>query len=228
MRVPWLCVKKTWSTRRQAWLSSVQTSHDCDNIAKLLLRFEGALKQDVFSPNWGKYAEAWRAQLGAERQSGAQVEAALDQLEGAIEWERILATPQMSGVPVPSELDESLRCPPDGMPQVAVRMLLLLRSMGVRKFSPGVVVQLLEAMQAYTADVLNDAATYQRFRTLGASSASDSRARQQNRPPQPFKFDDHPPHSTAGPAASSTEADIELSDLLLAVRAPCARVHARV
>eukprot|EP00310_Coccolithus_braarudii_P025862 CAMPEP_0183332946 /NCGR_PEP_ID=MMETSP0164_2-20130417/1993_1 /TAXON_ID=221442 /ORGANISM="Coccolithus pelagicus ssp braarudi, Strain PLY182g" /LENGTH=304 /DNA_ID=CAMNT_0025501767 /DNA_START=12 /DNA_END=926 /DNA_ORIENTATION=- len=213
-RVPWQSVKKAWTTRRQSWLSAVSTSTDSDSLARLLLRLEQALKQDVFASSWPTHAESWRAQLHTEQQTCANVEEALEQLQLHIEWERILLAPDLNGVPVPSQLDETLEGPPDGLPQVAARMLLLLRSMGVRKFTPGVVVQLLEVMRCYTVDVLNDASSCARFRTMGDAPAGESRTRQHGRPPPAhFKsFDEHSPHAQTGSAAT-----IEMRDLVLAV-----------
>ena len=218
-RVPWHSVKKTWNTKRQAWLAAVQASAHCDKLAKQLLKLENALKQEVFASSWAKSAETWRAQLRAEGQTGAQLELALEQLETAIEWGRLLLTPRLNGIRVPSQLDETVECPPDGMPQVAVRMLLLLRSMGVRKFAPGVVVQLLETMHRYTADVLVEAAACSRLRSLTHSSTGDARARQHGRSaPSPLApFDDR---SSSRPAPV-----IELRDLELAVRAACMRLQ---
>merc|ERR1719446_1600773 len=105
--------------------------------------------------------------------------------------------------------------PPEGVPRVALRMLLLLRAMGVRAHSPNVVLQLLEVMHTYTSDILGDAMSYARMRQLATAQGEGGA-------PPPMGAAQRPTQRqrAAGPGASA-DAGIERADVALAVRGRC-------
>ena len=177
--LPWTSVKKTWTTRRQGWFNSVQNALGCDQLSKQVLVLEGALRMESVSPSWSQDREGWRSRVMAAL-SPELLDDAIAELDSAILWERIQhqTQPLTRGTPIPGSLDDAAFAAaeglapnmPEGVPRVAIRILLLLRAMGVRSHMPGVALQLLEVMHGYTTDVLTESLSNSRLRTLGSAS----------------------------------------------------------
>ena len=206
--MPWNAVKKMWAGRRGEWVSIVGGSAVCAELAQQLIVLESMLKTDALSPAWPVQKHSWRARMSACHEPN-ELELAVNELEQAILWQRILVAPDgrplsaaeiasgqygvggVPAVPLPPPLSVSApMMPPEGVPRAASRMLLLLHDMGAEKYDPKVVVQLLDVMYGWTAAILLDASTNARMRTL----------------------------PTTPQLAYATEPPIEASDVSLAVR----------
>jgi transcription initiation factor TFIID subunit 9B len=213
---------------------NVQATLDCSTIGKLLMMLEAALKSEALQQSWTVARDGWRTRL-VSGCTAAVLQQAVEELEGAIQWDRIMlhpdaqiargrALPTLPSLPSPDEMDtatdgESAAAeppvPPEGVPRVALRMLLLLRAMGVRAHSPNVVLQLLEVMHTYTSDILGDAMSYARMRQLATAQGEGGA-------PPPMGAAQRPTQRqrAAGPGASA-DAGIERADVALAVRGRC-------
>lgn len=220
-RIPWTAVKKSWITRRGDWVNSVRATLHIMALSKLLAMLEGALKTEALAPTWGLARAAWRSRTEAGKLPN-QLDASVRELEQNIQWSRVAQTELAAGlgralstsVPQPlGDLDDaeasSAELPP-GLPRSALRVLLMLRAMGVRQYEPGVVLQLLELMNAYTADVLTDAQILARTRQRGAVQATAATSRM-------------PPEVQQQALAAALEACVEQSDLALSVKGRTAR-----
>lgn len=220
-RIPWTAVKKSWITRRGDWVKSVQATLQIIALSKLLVMLEGALKTEALAPTWGLHRAAWRGRTEAG-QLPNQLDASVRELEENIQWSRVaqaelaagLGRALSTGVPQPlGDLDDDAAAaaePPPGLPRSALRVLLLLRAMGVRQYEPGVVLQLLELMNAYTSDVLTDAQILARTRQRGAVQAAAATSR------MPLEVQQQA-------LAAALEACVEPSDLALSVKGRTAR-----
>ena len=152
--------------RRGDWVKSVSSTLNCMALSKLLLMLEGALKSEALAPTWTLHRGAWRGRVEVAHLP-RELDANVRELEHNIQWHRImqvelaagLGRAPSTGLPLPLGAVEGAAEaePPPGLPRAAQRVLLLLRAMGVRSYEPGVVLQLLEVMQSYSADVLADA-----------------------------------------------------------------------
>ena len=164
-RLPWSTVKKSWRTRRLDWVAKVRRTFAFPALGRLLLQLEGAIKIEALSPAWSLCREGWRGRAEGTH-TGEKLVAAVEELERAVQWDRFLAEARgagsdptysaanavpSTGLPPPigdpgdpdGEGTSAATAPPQGVPRVAARMLLLLRALGVREYEPGVVVQLL-------------------------------------------------------------------------------------
>lgn len=183
-RVPWNAVKKIWAGRRQEWVQLVAESAVCAELTKQLMVLESMLKTDALSPSWLVQKASWRARMSICHEP-RELELAVNELEAAILWQRILVAPDgrplseaeiVSGhfgvggvpsVPLPRSLSAAAPpLPPEGVPRAAARMLVLMQSMGATQYEPKVIVQLLDMMYGWTAAVLLDASTNARMRVL--------------------------------------------------------------
>ncbi|KAL1527773.1 hypothetical protein AB1Y20_009158 [Prymnesium parvum] len=189
-RVPWGAVKKSWVQRRSEWVKQLEQTPDAAALGPLLLSLENALKMESFSSAWTLHREGWRSRVVSAAHNLPLLEKAAIELEEAIQWDRILLDRggrplvQLSagaacGTPVPPPLGEhdadAPPEPPEGVPRLAVNIMLLLRLLGVRNYEPSVVAMLLELTHRYTSDVLKDALVYSRMRQLrrrGANGAA--------------------------------------------------------
>ena len=188
-RIPWNAVKKMWGRTRDDWVAVVGGSAVCSDLANQLIVLESMLKAETLSSDWQIKKVSWKTRMGNCHEP-KELELATKELEGAILWQRILVAPDgrplseaeiASGqfgvggapsTPLPPPLSTALaankmpRAPPEGVPRLASRMLLLLQSMGANSYDPKVVVQLMDVMYGWTASVLVDAATNARMRVL--------------------------------------------------------------
>lgn len=186
-KIPWQAVKKIWGVRRTEWVTAVVGAFACAGLAQQLIVLESMLKTDTLSPTWPNAKTSWKNRMSSCHEP-SELSAALNELDKAIQWQRILVAPDgrpltaaeiASGqfgvggtpsVPVPPPLSVAAPPnPPEGVPRAAARMLVLLQSMGARQFDPKVVVQLLDVMHSWTATILMDASNYARIRVLGTS-----------------------------------------------------------
>ena len=147
VRLPWTSVKKSWGPRREQWVSQVLSTLACDTLANLVLLLEGAIKTETFDPSWPDVRDEWKARVSAARTPEA-IDQVVMQLERAIQWKGIqlnragtIARP----LPAPSICDDPSLPPPDGIPRASLRIMLILRAMGIRSYSPAVVIQLCAA-----------------------------------------------------------------------------------
>ena len=206
---PWPAVKKLWASRRNEWVSAVVGAYACSELAQQLMVLESMLKTDTLSPAWPVAKTSWKTRM-SNCHEPSEFSAAVNELEGAIQWQRILVAPDgrpltaaeiASGqfgvggtpsVPLPPPLSVLARpTPPEGVPRAAARMLVLLQSMGARNFDPKVVIQLMDVMHGWTQAILLDAAAFARVRVLGTSTVQ---------------------------AASQPEPPVDVQDVQLAVR----------
>lgn len=183
-RVPWNAVKKMWAGRRQEWVQIVGTSAVCSELAQQLIVLESMLKTDALSSAWPVQKNSWRARMSMCHEP-KELELAVNELEAAIQWQRILVAPDgrplsaaeiasgqfgvggVPSVPLPPPLSVAVPPnPPEGVPRAAARLLVLLHSMGVQRYDPKVVVQLLDVMYVWSAAVLLDASAYARMRVV--------------------------------------------------------------
>ena len=188
-RIPWMGVKKAWGLRRNEWVATVQSTLDVLTLSRQLLFLESMLKNDALNSTWSHSKLAWRGKLAMCTEAGV-LEKSVGELDAAIQWARILVAPDgrplteaeiASGaygvggapsVPVPAPLASSSEPPeepPAGVPRSVSRILMLLQSMGVRRFEPRVAVQLLDMLYIWTASVLQDAASNARLRIIGTT-----------------------------------------------------------
>ncbi|KAL3894519.1 MAG: hypothetical protein SGPRY_013788, partial [Prymnesium sp.] len=180
-RVPWSAVKKSWGHRRADWVKQIEETLEASSISRLLLMLESALKLETFTSAWNINRDPWKVRVEQAVHNVSQLEEVVVELELAIQWDRILmgAAGQSSqqpsvgvlpSVPMPPPLGEmdpdALPEPPVGVPRLALKIILLLRAMGVRDYEPSVVAMLLELVHSYTSVVLKDALFYSRMRQL--------------------------------------------------------------
>ena len=139
------------------------------------------------APAWSHLRAGWRARVEVGHLPG-ELDTSVRELEANIQWHRIMQAELAAGLvrppttPLPPPLAEDCvpevgmqpdgvetepEPPPPGVPRAALRVLLLLREMGVGSYEPGVALQLLEVMHAYAADVLTDAQILARTRQRG-------------------------------------------------------------
>lgn len=161
----------------------------CSALADQLLVLESMLKTDALASSWQVQKTGWKSKVSA-CSTPRELEAVVSELDSAIQWSRILVAPDgraltaaeiASGqfgvggtpsMPVPQPLSVvAPPAPPEGVPRQASRMLMMLQSMGARKFDPKVVVQLLDVMHTWTAAVLVDASANARMRVLGSTNS---------------------------------------------------------
>jgi len=151
VRLPWTSVKKSWGPRREQWVAQVLSTLACETLGNLVLVLESALKSDTLDPSWATVHEHWKARVGAARTPEA-IDRVVMELERAIQWNNLqlnragtIARP----LPPSSICEDPSIPPPDGVPRATLRIMLLLRAMGVRSYSPAVVLQLYEAISIY-------------------------------------------------------------------------------
>lgn len=229
-------MKKSWNTRRGDWVNSVNATLNCVALSKLLLHLEAALKTEALAPTWQRERAGWRARVEVG-QLPRELEAGVRELDRNVQWARIMQADLAAGLvrpastPLPPPLGEiegmlldsegvenedgeeagDMPGPPAGLPRAALRMLLLLREMGVSSYEPAVALQLLEVMHAYAADVLTDAQTLARTRRRGevlAARAGPARA---------------PGLQQQQLLQDALEARVELSDVTLSVKGRTSR-----
>lgn len=171
VRLPWTSVKKSWGPRREQWVSQVLAIVTSEALGAQLLSLEAAIKSETLEPTWQEAREGWKGRVGAAH-SGEAVERLIIELERAVQW-KLLQLNRAGTVARP--LPPATACdgggpPPEGVPRAALRIMLLLRAMGVRSYSPAVALQLYEVAHAYGAELLHDASHYARARRLHASA----------------------------------------------------------
>ena len=168
-KIPWTAVKKSWNTRRGDWVNSVNATLNCIALSKLLLLLEAALKNEALAPTWGRDRTGWRARVEVG-QLPSELETSVRELGENVQWSRIMQAELAAGLvrpattPLPPPLGKvedmmldaegvenedgeeagDMPEPPAGVPRAALRVLLLLREMGVGSYEPGVALQLLE------------------------------------------------------------------------------------
>lgn len=216
VRLPWTSVKKSWGPRREQWVSQVLSTLACDTLANLVLLLEGAIKTETFDPSWPDVRDEWKARVSAARTPEA-IDQVVMQLERAIQWKGIqlnragtIARP----LPAPSICDDPSLPPPDGIPRASLRIMLILRAMGIRSYSPAVVIQLYEIMHAYGAELLLDASHYARARQLREVQGESGNGGSKKRPLEPTILPD-------------VDGIIERADVALAVRTRMSRLFVR-
>eukprot|EP00962_Isochrysis_galbana_P038238 scaffold13551_cov142-Isochrysis_galbana.AAC.2 len=144
VRLPWTSVKKTWGPRREQWVREVLSTTSCESLSNLVLVLENALKTETLDPGWADVREEWKVSVSTARSPEA-IDRMVYKLEHAIQWKDLqlnragtIARP----LPPASICDDASAPPPDGLPRASLRIMLMLRAMGIRSYSPAVVLQL--------------------------------------------------------------------------------------
>ena len=170
-------------------MTTVSMTAVCADLANQLVVLQTMLKTDALSTTWQLQHGSWRTRM-MNCHEPKELELAVNELEQAIQWNKILINPATGAPLTPADMATGLYgvggapsvqlppplatvappTPPEGVPRAASRMLLLLHDMGAAKYDPKVAVQLLDFMYGYTAGILVDASANARMRMLPTSS----------------------------------------------------------